>query len=299
MNILISGATGLIGTQLVKQLRARNHSVHILTRKKTGKPDEFVWDLKNNFIEDKAFEGIDTIIHLAGANIGKRWTKHYKKEIISSRVDTAQLILNKAKELNIYINSYISSSGINYYGTYTSDKIIDEKSEILHKDFLSDVCSLWEKSALKFNEISKRIVYIRTAPVLSETGGTFESLKKISDFNLASGIGSGQQWFNWIHIDDLINIYIKAVEDNNMNGAYNAVADEILTNKIFMKLLAKTNKKLFFPINIPGFMIKLLMGEMSEIILEGTRISNKKIKSEGFVFKFPDLKESLKDLLKK
>ena len=297
MKILISGGSGLVGTSLIQKLKERGHEVNILVRKDKGNPNEFLWNIKTQQIDEKAFENIDTIIHLAGASIGKRWTKSYKKEIISSRIDSAKLLFETAKKMNIHLKSFISASGINYYGTFTSDKILSEKDGILYQDFLSEVCEKWENAAQQFDEISDRIVCMRTSPVLSKTGGSFQHLKKIADFNLASGIGSGKQWFNWIHLDDLVEIYIKSVEDITINGAYNAVADEIPTTKDFMKRLAKASGKLFIPINIPEFLVKIATGEMSEMVLEGTKISNEKIKSEGFQFKYPDLDGVLKDLV--
>ena len=297
MKILISGGSGLVGSSLIQKLKERGHEINILVRENKGNPNEFLWNIKTQEINEKAFENIDTIIHLAGASIGKRWTKSYKKEIISSRIDSAKLLLDTAKKLNIHLKSFISASGINYYGTFTSDKILSEKDGILHQDFLSEVCEKWENAAKEFGEISDRIVCVRTSPVLSKNGGSFQHLKKITDFNLASGIGNGKQWFNWIHLDDLVEIYIKAVENITMNGAYNAVSDEIPKTKVFMKKLAKASEKLFIPINIPEFLVNIATGEMGEMVLEGTRISNEKIKSEGFEFQFPDLDSALRDLI--
>lgn len=297
MKILITGGTGLVGTALVKKLRQNGHNVNVLVRKPSDNPEEFFWNYKTNEIDDKALENIDSIIHLAGANIGKRWTKNYKKEIIASRVDSANFLKKKCLERGIRLKSFISASGVNFYGTFTSNTILNEENGVLHHDFLSDVCQKWEVAACEFSEISQRIVILRTAPVLSKKGGSFEQLKKISDMHLASGIGSGKQWFGWIHLDDMVNMYANALENSEINGAYNAVADEIPTNKNFMKLLAKANGKMFLPINVPAFLLKIVLGEMSEIILEGTRTSNEKIKKTGFEFQFPNLDLALVNLL--
>lgn len=299
LKILISGATGLVGTALVGKLRQRGHSINILVRKKTGKPNEFMWSPKKNFIEDEAFQDIDCIIHLSGASVAKKWTKDYKQEIINSRVEGANLLKRYCEKYNIHLKSFISASGINYYGTFTSNKILTEIDGVLHRDFLSKVCKEWENSANQFKEISERSVIVRIAPVLSKKGGTFAPLNKIANLNLASGIGTGKQWFNWIHLEDLVNIFVNAVENIAVNGVYNAVADEVATNEGFMKALAKTKNKFFLPIKIPKFCIKFFLGEMSEMILEGTRISNEKIKSEGFKFQFANLASALDDLLKK
>lgn len=298
MKILITGGTGLIGKALVEKLKEKGHTANVLVRNKTKNENEFFWNYQNKEIEEKAFEDVDSIIHLAGASIGKRWTNQYKKEIISTRVDSANFLFEKCEALEIHLKSFISASGINYYGTFTSDKILTENDGVLHQDFLSEVCEKWEDSAQKFEKISERTVVLRTSPVLSEHGGSFEQLKIIADYNLASGIGSGKQFFNWIHLDDMVNMYVFALENPQINGIYNAVADDIRTNREFMRVLAKANNKFFIPLNVPTFLMKLVLGEMSEMILEGTRVSNKKIKSQGFDFKYSDLDVTLKQLLK-
>jgi len=159
------------------------------------------------------------------------------------------------------------------------------------------LCNNWEEAALQFSEISERVVCLRTSPVLSQKGGTLELLKKVTNLNLASPLGSGDQWMNWIDIDDLVEMYVFAVENTEMEGAFNAVADEIPSNKNFMKELAKKMKKLFIPIPVPRHLIQLILGEMSTIILEGSRASNQKIKSLGFEFKHPMLSETFENLL--
>ena len=274
MKILITGASGLIGKSLVKKLIERGHSVNILVRKKTNEPNEFLWNLEENFIEDEAFFGVESIIHLAGATIAKRWTNKYKKELYTSRIDTAKLLKKYALKHHLQLKSFISASGVNYYGTFTSNEILTEDTPIKKLDFLAELCKNWEEAA-------------------------FEPLKKITDLNLASAIGSGDQWMNWIHIDDLVELYVMAVENQEMNGSYNAVAEEIPSNKNFMKELARKSKKLFIPIPVPRFLIKLMLGEMSTIILEGCRVSNQKIKSLGFEFQYPHLEETFENLLQK
>lgn len=297
MKILITGATGLIGTALVKKLRAGNHEVNILTRKKSGDKNEFIWNLKKNEIDEAAFKNIDSIVHLAGASVGKRWTEDYKKELYSSRIDSALLLYKTCVKLNIKLKSYISASGVNYYGTYTSDKILTEKDPVQHQDFLSELSVAWENSADEFQSIAERVVWMRTAVVLAKKGGTFPLLKKITDYNIGSGIGSGNQWMNWIHLDDLVDMYIFAIENPEVAGKYNSVADEFITNETFMKKLAKASDKFFLPVNVPAFIMNLVMGEMAEIITEGTRADNQKIKNTGFQFKYNTFDSALKDLI--
>lgn len=297
MNILITGGTGLVGRSLVKKLEEHQHSVRVLTRSESEKENEFYWNVAKKEIDEKAFDNLDCIIHLAGANISERWTDDYKKELYSSRTDSANLLRETCEKKGIHLKSFISSSGINYYGTFTSDQILTEESGIIQNDFLAKLCDEWEKAADRFSTCADRVVCLRTAMVLAKSGGAFPLLKKTVDMNIGSAVGSGQQWMNWIHLDDLVNIYVDAVENKTMNGKYNAVADEVVTNKTFMKKLAKSSNKFFLPFNVPSFIMKTVFGEMSAIILEGSRADNKKIKSEGFDFKYSHLDDAFKDLI--
>ncbi len=297
MNILITGGTGLVGTALVKKLRERNHTVRILTRSESEEENEFYWNIAEKKIDDKAFENLDCIIHLAGANISERWTDDYKKELYSSRIDSANLLREYCEKKGIHLQSFISSSGINYYGTFTSEQILTEESQIVENDFLAELCVAWENAADQFSSFAERVVCLRTAVVLSRKGGAFPLLKKTVNLNIGSGVGTGKQWMNWIHIDDLVNMYVEAVENTSLNGKYNAVADEIPTNEVFMKKLAKAANKFFLPFNVPPFVMKSVFGEMSSIILEGTRADNKKIKSQGFDFKYSTVDEAFKNLV--
>lgn len=298
MNILITGGTGLIGKSLVRKLKDRNHNVRLLTRQKTDKSEEFYWNITEKFSDPKAFENLDCIIHLAGANISQKWTEDYKKELFSSRIDTANLLKEYCVKHNVHLKSFISASGINYYGTFTSDKLLKENDGIIQNDFLAKLCEDWEEAADNFSDLADRVVCLRTAMVLAKNGGAFPMLKKTVDFNIGSAVGSGKQWMNWIHIDDLINMYIFAVENSDMNGKFNAVADSAPNNKQFMKSLATISSKFFLPINVPAFAMKTVFGEMSSIILEGTRASNEKIKSLGFDFKFSTPEAAFMDLRK-
>ncbi|MCP2038682.1 TIGR01777 family oxidoreductase [Chryseobacterium sp. HSC-36S06] len=298
MNILITGGTGLIGKSLVRKLKDRNHHVRLLTRQKTDKSEEFYWNITEKFIDPKAFENVDCIIHLAGVNISQKWTEDYKKELFSSRIDTANLLKEYCVKHNVHLKSFISASGINYYGTFTSDKLLKENDGIIQNDFLAKLCEDWEEAADNFSDLADRVVCLRTAMVLAKNGGAFPMLKKTVDFNIGSAVGSAKQWMNWIHTDDLVNMYIIAVENSDLNGKFNAVADQTPTNEQFMKSLAAISNKFFLPINVPSFVMKTVFGEMSSIILEGTRASNEKIKSLGFDFEFSTPEAAFTDLIK-
>ena len=299
MNILITGGTGMIGSALVKKLQDANHEIRIVSRSKSDNPQSYIWDIKNGEIDEKVFQDLDGIIHLAGASIGERWTDEYKKELYSSRIDSANLLLRTCEKLQKKLKFFISASGVNFYGTFTSDQILTEKDGIIQPDFLAKLSSDWEEAAYEFSEIADRIVCVRTAMVLAKDGGSFPMLKKVADLNIASPVGSGKQWMNWIHIADLVNMYQYFVENEKTNGNYNAVADEVVQNKIFMKNLAKKSGKFFLPIAVPSFVLKSIFGEMSSIILEGTRASNAKIKDDGFNFLYSNLDTALENLIKK
>ena len=298
MNILITGATGLVGKEVCKKLQADGHHIRILKRNAAPNSTEFEWDIKKGYIDENAFTNIDAILHLAGATIGRRWTASYKKELYDSRIASTRLLKSYCEKLSIQLKCYISASGISYYGTFTSDKILSEKDPMYRHDFIAELTKDWELAADEFSSISQRVIKLRISPVLSKNGGSFEKLKSITNYNLACGIGSGKQWFNWIHLEDLVELISYSFKYDRMNGAYNVAADEIPTQRDFMKTLAKEKNKFFFPFPIPSFILKIAMGEMSEIALKGTRVSNEKLKNAGFSFKYPKLKSALDNLLK-
>lgn len=296
--VLITGASGAIARVLSKKLE-NDYSIRFLTRKKEAE-NEFEWDLENNIIDEKVFENVSHIIHLAGANISeKRWTDDRKKELISSRIDSAKLILNTLKKKNVKLKSFISASGINYYGTKTTDKIFTE-NDASGNDFLSEVVVVWEKAADEFKEenIAERVVKIRTAVVLSKKEGALAKMATPIKFGIGSPLGSGKQYMPWIHIDDICSIYEFALKHPEIAGAFNATAPQHTTNENLTKLIAKVLKKPLFMPNVPGFILKLIFGELADALLEGSRASSEKIQKAGFQFKFPDLKMALEDLFK-
>lgn len=297
--VLITGASGAIAKALSQKIK-NEYSVRFLTRKKEAE-NEFEWDLENNIVDENAFENVDHIIHLAGANISeKRWTEDRKKELISSRIDSAKLILNTLKKKNLKLKSFISASGINYYGTVTTDKIFTE-NDTPGNDFLSEVVIVWEKAADEFKKenIAERIVKIRTAVVLSKHDGALPKMAAPVKFGIGSPLGSGKQYMPWIHIDDICSMYEFALKNPEINGSFNASAPQHTTNENLTKIIAKVlNKPLFMP-NVPSLILKMVFGELANALLEGSRASSEKIRKAGFEFKFPVLKEALEDLLKR
>ena len=299
--VLITGGSGLLGKHLCRKLMERGYKPAILTRRPDYKSNitNYYWDPDKEEINNDAISSADYIIHLAGVNIGeKRWTKKRKRIIMDSRILPAKFLFDKIKESGHKPRAFISISGVGYYGSITSDRIFSETDRHA-EDFLGEVCRLWENTASRFEAIGMRTVRIRSAVVLTERGGVLARMALPVKFGIGSPIGSGKQYFPWIHVEDLCNIFIRAIEDTQMTGVYNAAAPDQRINKEFVRTLAKVLKKpLWFP-PVPAILMKLLLGEMSVILLTGSRISSEKIKKAGYLFIFPELEDALKNLLGK
>ncbi|UKB81906.1 TIGR01777 family oxidoreductase [Chryseobacterium sp. MEBOG06] len=295
--VLITGASGMIARQLAKKIE-KEYELRFLTRKKEHS-NEYEWDIRKGTIDEAALDNVSHIIHLAGANISeKRWTEERKKELISSRIDSAALLRTALKKNKIKLKSFISASGINFYGTETTEKIFTE-NDPPGNDFLSEVVVLWEKAADDFKEqnLAERVVKIRTAVVLSEKEGALKKMVPPIQYYIGSPLGSGKQYMPWIHIEDICSIYELSLKNSLLDGAYNAVSPQHATNKGLTEKIAEVlNKPLWMP-NVPAFILKLIFGELASAILEGSRASSKKIRETGFQFQFPDLKEALDNLL--
>ena len=300
MNILITGGTGLIGRHLTRLLLDKGHKVSVLSRKKENIPhvEVYLWDVEKGLIEADALKNIDYIIHLAGAGIAdKRWTDKRKQEIIDSRIKPIQLLNQHLKEQGIMLKAFISASGIGYYGADTSEARLDENSPA-GNDFIAHCTKVWEVETQKFTQ-AERIVSLRTGIVLSADGGALSKLTQPIKLGVGSPLGSGKQWMSWIHIDDMCQLYLQAIEDEKMHGAYNAVAPDPVRNEEMAKAAAKAlNRPLWLP-NVPAFVLKLLFGELSVIVLGGNYVKNKRVSEEvSFSYKFTTIQEALRDLLR-
>lgn len=303
--ILITGGTGLIGQAITKALLEKNYSVIILTRDpskhKTARENISYakWDIKNQFIDTDAIAKADCIIHLVGANVGeKRWTKKRKKEIVDSRVKSSELLVRTLTENSNNVKTIVSASAVGWYGPDEwSDKKEFTEEDAAYSDFLGQTCAQWERSIEPIVQLNKRLVKLRTGIVLSNEGGAYPKFKSALRFGIAAILGSGRQVISWIHIDDLVRAYIYAIENENMSGAFNAVAPFPVTNKNLTLDLAKTLKKSFFiPINIPSFLLKLVLGEMSIEVLKSTTVSSKKLQAERFTFLYPHIDAAIRQL---
>ena len=295
--ILIAGSTGFVGTYLIDYLLEKGYTIHALTRgiQTHTHPNllYFRWDISAGYIDPKAFENVDTIINLTGANIGeKRWTKERKSEIISSRIKSIDLLYQYVSENKFSINTFISSSAVGYYGAVTTDEMFKETAEN-GTDFLATVCKEWENKAMKFNDIGIRTVLLRKGVIIGKDGGIVQKLAPLAKLGINVSLGSGKQYLPWIDIRDLVKLYEFILSNSNINGIYNTVSSEIITMNEFSKTLLKSYKMRTILPNAPSFIIRLLFGEMSVMFLEGSKVSNEKLRSIGFSFEFDTIEKSL------
>lgn len=309
LKVTITGGTGMIGKELSTVLLAKGYGVNILTRN-TGpikdhgaeQPDPrihyYQWDIENETIDADAIRHADYIIHLAGANVGeKRWTQKRKQEIVDSRVKSGNLLVKTLRETPNNIKAVISASAIGWYGPDRNNGKPFTETDPAHDDFLATTCMVWENAIRPVTEMNKRLVIFRTGIVLSKNGGALAEFLKPLKAGMATILGSGKQIISWIHIDDLVNLYITAIENENLSGVYNAVSSNPVTNKEFVIALARAKKKFFIPAKVPAFVLKSVLGEMSIEVLKSARVSNEKIKKEGFEFKWEGVGEALKDIV--
>tara|TARA_B100000508_G_C11464346_1_gene280816 strand:- start:2046 stop:2945 length:900 start_codon:yes stop_codon:yes gene_type:complete len=299
--VLVTGGNGLVGSELISLLLKKGFEVYNLSRSGNAPigAKGFKWDYRKGELDTRALEDVDVIFHLAGAGIAEsKWTKSRQQEILDSRILTAKLLFDKVGSMKNKPKHFISASGVAFYGVNDFSTVFTEEAEE-GEGFLASVTREWEKAAARFNELGILNSSIRTSIVLSSKGGAFKKLIDPVIWGIGSPLASGRQRMPWIHLDDLVNLFL-FVYENQLEGAYNAVADENLTNREFTKQLCMaTNRPMFMP-NVPGFVLKILLGKMAdEIAINGSAVSNKKIKEAGFNFNYNTLEEGLNDLLKK
>jgi uncharacterized protein len=295
--ILITGGTGLIGTRLSKLLFDRGYEVcHLTRRKKTHGTQSFVWNIEQHYIEPGALAGVHTIINLAGEGVAdKPWSEERKEQLLTSRTKSTRLLYDELKMGNHKVKAFISASGIAYYGVEDNGRPYTEEDKA-GSDFMARLTQKWEAEIDKVGELM-RVCKIRTGVVLSTKGGALPKLAEPVKWYVGAPFGTGNQYMNWIHIDDLCAMYIRMIEDETLHGAYNGVAPNQSTNREFTQALARTLKKPLWLPAVPEFALKLMVGEMSYILLKAGRGSAEKIEQTGFKFTFPDLDGALSSLL--
>ena len=297
---MLTGGTGLIGKQLTEHLLIKGYQVSHLSRSPgtDARVATYLWDIKKGQIDEHCIDGVDIIIHLAGSAIADgRWTEQRKKDIIESRTKSIELVYSVLKKNSHNVKSVISASGVGYYSDRGND-VMTETCAPAH-DFMGVCCVAWENAVSEGEKLGLRIVKFRTGVVLSKGGGALPKIAAPVKLGVGAALGSGKQWMPWIHEQDVIYMYMFAIEHDELNGAFNMVAPEPVTNKQFTKAIAKVLHRPFWMPNVPAFALKLALGEMSTVVLGSTNASAKKIKAAGFSFSYPELTEALKDIYKK
>ena len=296
-HILLTGASGLIGSKLTWALLDNGYKVSHLSRSPGKDPriTTFLWDINKGQIDEACIDGVDTIIHLAGAGIAdERWSDDRKKELIDSRTKSIGLVYSLLKKKANRVKNIISASASGIYRN-RGDELLTETSPPAH-DFLGTCCIEWEKAVDEAVELGMRIVKFRTGVVLTTKGGALPKLATPVKFGIGSPLGNGKQWIPWIHLNDVVNMYLYAVQDTKLHGVFNMASPNPVTNKQLTKAVAKQLKKPLWAPNVPAFLIKLLFGEMAIVVLGSTKLSAQKIIDSGYKFEYPDLQDALKEI---
>lgn len=300
MKVLITGATGLIGKEIVKLCLKKGIAVNYLTTikskiKKSTKSQGFYWNPNTQEIDVASLDGVDAIIHLAGATVSKRWTTSYKQDIIASRKLSTQLLVNTLKSYKNTVKHVVSASAIGIYPNSLTN-YYDETNQASNYSFLAEVVTLWEQEVDAFLALNVLVSKVRIGLVLSNKGGALLEMVKPIKLGLGAAFGDGKQWQSWIHINDLAKLFLHIL-NNQLTGVYNGVSPNPVTNTELTKTIASVlNKPLWLP-NIPKFFMKLILGDMHVLLFDSQRVSSKKIEDEGFHFKYHHLKPALENLL--
>jgi len=302
MVVLITGATGLVGSKISEDLRSQGHRVHYLTTRKSAVKNEaaykgFLWDVKKGTIDASCIHGVEAIIHLAGETVFQKWTDDAKKRILNSRINSTELLLRLLQESDHQVKQVVTASAIGIYPDDQNGQALRE-NEIppTATNFLADVCIAWEEVGAKFQDLGLKHASVRIGIVLSDKGGALDQMAKPVKFYAGTGFGNGKMWQSWIAIEDLSGIFIHILK-NTLEGNYNAVAPHPIRNRPMMELIGKVLGKPVFLPNVPEFVMKLMLGEMSSIVLASQHASSAKIQEKGYQFHYPELEGALKEYL--
>lgn len=303
--VLISGGTGLVGSRLTELLLAKNYKVIVLSRNASAVSNHpmlryAAWNVAQQTIDAAAIAEADYIVHLAGAGVAdKRWSNERKTEILNSRTQSSALLIKALTENKHNVKAVISASAIGWYGADPSlHKNGFEENDLANTDFLGSTCQQWEASIEPVTELNIRLVKLRIGIVLSPKGGALKEFLKPIKMGIAAILGCGKQMISWVHIDDLCKQFIYAIENNNLNGSYNAVAPNPANNKqLTLAIAKKLRGKFFIPVHVPAFVLKIMLGEMSIEVLKSTTVNAKKIMDSGFQFTHTTIEGAIDDLL--
>lgn len=294
--ILITGGSGMLGTRLTKRLLKEGYQVAHLSRSRNSRNPVkvWLWDTRKGTIEKGALDGVDYIIHLAGEGIADgKWTEERKYSILHSRIDGPALLFRKIKERNQTLKGFFSASGINYYDASSNN--VHSEDDKPGKGFVSDVVVEWEKAAHQFDDLC-RVVCFRFGMLLDKNEGAIPRIGFPVQFGLGAAIGSGKQWASWMHADDAARCFLFAIQNKSLNGNFNAIAPQHLSNKELTKAIGRAVGMPVFLPNVPAFFIRLAFGEMSQLVLEGPRASSEKLVQSGYTFLYPDIDSALNEI---
>lgn len=297
--VLIAGGSGLIGTQLSQILTDKGHEVRHFSRRPNPQSPypTFVWDVRKGSYDTDAFTGVTHVIHLAGAGIADaRWTPKRKEIIINSRTDSTRLLKEGILAHGKDVKAYLAGSAIGFYGD-RAEEVLAETSGPSH-GFLSKSVSVWEQSIEELTEATQLpTLTVRTGIVLSTRGGALPKMLLPLNFLVSTYFGHGQQWYSWIHLDDICWIFLRGIEDDSFRGMYNGVAPNPERSKTLAATLIKATGKFALLLPAPAFMLRLILGEMSHTVLDSARVSTEKLEASGFTFEYPELESAVKDLI--
>lgn len=295
-HILITGGTGLVGKHLTNLLLEKGYTVSHLSRTagKNLKVKTFLWNVPESSIDANCINGVDMIIHLAGAGIAeKRWTDERKKELIGSRTQSISLIYNLLKQHPHQVKKVISASATGFYSDRGNELVTEESAPA--NDFLGKCCVAWEKAVDEGAALGLEILKFRTGVVLTDEGGALKQLALPIKFGFGTILGSGKQWVPWIHLQDTIDLYLFGIE-NGLTGVYNMVAPNPASNaKLTVTSAIQLNRPLWLP-KVPAFALKLFLGEMSAVVLASTKVSAAKTEQAGFIFKYPTIQDAIREI---
>jgi uncharacterized protein (TIGR01777 family) len=295
MNVLVSGATGLIGSALRSELESKGHSVIVLSRSQPSSEDTIRWDPSRGRIDASRLEGIDAVVHLAGESIVGRWTEEKKRKIRASRVQGTRLLAETIAGLPEKPRAMVCASGINYYGD-RGNELLREESEP-GDAFLSEVVKEWEAAADPAREAGIRVANLRFGVVLSPEGGALGATLPIFKLGGGGKVGSGNQWWSWVVLDDVVGALVHALENDSVEGPINIVAPNPLTNAEYTKVLGDVlNRPTLLPVPAPA--IRAVLGQVAdELLLASMRVEPAKLKETGYEFRYPELEGALRHLL--
>jgi uncharacterized protein (TIGR01777 family) len=303
--VLITGGTGMIGQALAKQLIANGYEVIVLSRNPKRSSRQHLsyakWDVEKEEIDVDALVKANIIVHLAGEGLAdKRWTVKRKQAIVDSRVQSGDLLVKALSENKHQVKTFIAASAIGWYGPDTAKSLEDGfvETDAADDSYLGNTCKLWEQSTAAIGGMSIRLVRLRIGIVFNKKGGALAEFLKPAKFALATILGNGKQIISWIHHQDLCKMIQYAIETPAVQGVYNAVAPNPVTNKKLVLTIAKNTYPIYFPAFVPAFLLKIMLGEMSIEVLKSTKVSAQKIQDAGFVFDYPNVEEAIIDLIK-